>query len=243
MLSLTDTIFDEIETKIEEFPSKLDVGGTPADFLPWLASWFDLTLEQVWTEQQRRDVIDNVMELYRWRGTIHGMRLLLQLHTGLGEPMPQIIEHHRESGMAYDQSENAVVSTAMTLWLGDLPQGDAPHHFSVMLPAYVVDTADKRRVIERLLDANTPAHTHYSLRPVYPRVQISSESCCGTAIGVDSLLGTPAPWSLPSDTDHPGGLGGIRLLPARPVAQAAIKLGQTRLSAPHRGCTTCQPCE
>ena len=85
LLSLTDTLFGEIESQIEDFSLFLDVVGAPADFLPWLASWFDLTLEQAWSEAQQRAFLKNIVELYRWRGTIRGLRLLLRLHANLKE--------------------------------------------------------------------------------------------------------------------------------------------------------------
>jgi phage tail-like protein len=226
-LSLSDTIFGEIESAIEDFPVHLDAIGAPAGFLPWLASWFNLMLEQSWNEAQRRAFLKNVVELYRKRGTVRGLKLLLRLHAGLKEPMPQIVEHFRDT------------ADSLQDWLGRLP--DAPHHFSVLLPATAIDTPEKRAAIERLIDAFKPAHTHYALRPVHAGLRLGS---CGSALGLDSLLASHSPWRLPGDAEDDGILGARTLLPKAPTPRAvAVRLGYTRLGAPDLGCRHCAPCK
>ncbi|MCH8988031.1 MAG: hypothetical protein IIA92_04410 [Chloroflexi bacterium] len=238
LLSLTDTVFGEIESEIEVFPSRLDVGGAPADFLPWLASWFDLTLEKSWTEDQRRKAIKNIVTLYRWRGTIYGLRMLLQLHCRLEEPMPQVVEHFRGENLGVDQSEGQAVSAAMRLWLGQ-PSGDPSVHFTVVLPENTIDTDEKRYIVQRLIEANKPAHTRHSLRPLVAGVRLSSETSCGAALGIDARLGSPKDWVLPEEdgTDMP--LIGGNVLPSSPSPSAALILGQTRLRSSRYGISAC----
>ena len=62
-----------------------------ADFLPWLAGWVALTLDDEWEENRRRQLISQAVELYRWRGTVTGMRRYLELYTGL--PLARIEVH------------------------------------------------------------------------------------------------------------------------------------------------------
>lgn len=168
LLSLFDTVFAEIESQIEEFPRYLDAAGAPDGFLPWLASWFDLRLEQSWTEAQQRAFLRHAVELYAWRGTVRGMKRLLQLHAGLEEPFPYIVEHGRAAADPGRASEPrwTAAHAQLLAWLGSVP--DAANHFTVLLPARVIDTAAKREVVRRLIDASKPAHTHYTLRPTLP---------------------------------------------------------------------------
>lgn len=233
LLSLFDTVFGEVESEIEDFLRYLDIDGAPADFLPWLASWFDLPLLQSWSEAQRRQILENVVTLYRWRGTVRGLRRLLQLHARLSEPMPQIVEHFRGTG-----------TPSLETWLGQSASGDVPHHFTVLLPAYTIDTPEKRFLVERLIDANKPAHTHYTLRPLHPGTRLGSDTIRGAALGLDSLLGNTPVWRLPTDTERESVLGVQTVLPAPPMPRAVpVRLGQTRLGAPRLGCRTCPPCE
>jgi phage tail-like protein len=41
---------------------------SPASWLGWLASWLNLTVNPHWPEDRQRRLLDEVMELYRWRG-------------------------------------------------------------------------------------------------------------------------------------------------------------------------------
>lgn len=244
LLSLFDTILGEIESEIEDFPRRLDIRGATSDFLPWLASWFDLTLEQSWSDTKRRDFLKKIVKLYRWRGTIYGLRQLLQLHAGLIEPLPQIIEHYRGKVATLDESDDQVVSDSMRNWLGQPPVRDVMNHFSVLMPGYTIDTPEKRAVVERLIDASKPAHTHYTLRPLYSGTRIGSAKCKGSAISVDSVLGSHGVWHLPNDTEKEGILGARTVLPAAPLPYAvAVRLGHTRLGAPRLGSRICSPCE
>ena len=232
LLSLFDTIYGEIETEIEDFPRHLDVAGAPADFLPWLATWFDLNLKQDWTTQQSREFLRNIVELYQWRGTVHGLRRTLQLHSKLSDPMPQIIEHYRASQEPVEDSEAWTAATgAMDSWLGLSPNDDAPHHFSVVVPGYAIEHPDKRAATRQMIDAVKPAHAHYTLRPVYSGVRLGSSRTRGTIIGVDSLLGSHTGWQLPGEHEQEGILGTRTVLPSSPVhGSAGIRLGSTRLS-------------
>ena len=54
----------------------------PPDFLDWLAGWFALELDATWPEERRRALVANALELARWRGTVVGLALLVELYTG-----------------------------------------------------------------------------------------------------------------------------------------------------------------
>lgn len=54
---------------------------TRAEFLPWLASWVALTLEEDWSDDERRSMIARAVELYRWRGTVRGLKEYIEIFT------------------------------------------------------------------------------------------------------------------------------------------------------------------
>jgi phage tail-like protein len=54
---------------------------SPAEFLPWLASWVALSLRDDWEEEVRRRFISQIVPLYRQRGTKAGLKKLLELYT------------------------------------------------------------------------------------------------------------------------------------------------------------------
>lgn len=75
VLAPTITTIDNVDTYVDPWLS-------PPDFLDWLASWFGLELDATWPEERRRSLIANALELGRWRGTVLGLSLLIELYTG-----------------------------------------------------------------------------------------------------------------------------------------------------------------
>jgi len=121
-------------------------------------------------------MIAEVIPYYRERGTVAGLRRLIQWHTGLSDPMPQVIEHFRLS------------AAPAPVMIGGhaLEPGALAHSFTVVLPAAAVDGPEAEARTRRLISANVPAHTRFQLRLVEPGIAIGTQS----TIGVDTLLGS-----------------------------------------------------
>ena len=93
----------------------LDPYATDPAFLAWLGSWFDLEFQSGMPEATRREMIAEAIPYFRARGTVAGLRRILQWHTGLSGDMPQVIEHYRLRAFA----DAPVIAGA--------PIGAAPH--------------------------------------------------------------------------------------------------------------------
>jgi phage tail-like protein len=92
--------FDVFEALLATIDNYVAPGLTPADgFLPWLAGWLALTFDEEWEESTRRRLISQAVELYRWRGTQHGIKRYLQLYTGLALDQIDIREARWPAGM------------------------------------------------------------------------------------------------------------------------------------------------
>lgn len=192
-LSYFDTVFAEIGVRHAGVPALFDPQAVPAGaFLDWLASWFDITFLPEWPEATRREMVAKAVVMYRRRGTIAGLRQMLQWHTGLGEPAPAVIEHFRVAEPIY------VAGSPLA------PSAPA-HAFTIVLPAAAVpdDTAQQR--LDRVIAAAIPAHTRYELRLVAPGITIGRQS----TPGVDMLIGSTRPQPLGGAT-----LGGDAVFPA-----------------------------
>ncbi len=201
-LSYFDTVFNEIETLIDQFTGYLDPDGVPAgDFLAWLGSWFDLTFLAEWPDAVRRAFVRQAITLYKQRGTLPGLQAVLRLHTGLLAPHPVIIEHFRLRD--YNARRDVADPPGPYYLAGaplDPPAGEIAHHFTLALPQKAAADSAALQTLQRLIEAQKPAHTRYQIRLVAPGIAIG----CQSTIGVDMLLGSAPPSPLGGLTLAPG---------------------------------------
>jgi phage tail-like protein len=92
--------FEQVFAGFEDLLSAIDRHFAPAlaepDFLPWLATWVALVLDESWDDSQRRRLIAEAVELYRWRGTVYGLKRYLEIYLGI---KPRIRERRWPGGM------------------------------------------------------------------------------------------------------------------------------------------------
>ncbi|MEW9898710.1 phage tail protein [Chitinivorax sp. PXF-14] len=69
----------EIEDRIVEVATLFDWRSAPPEALDWLASWYEVALDPAWEEWRRRLLLHHVLDVYAWRGTVHGLRMALSL--------------------------------------------------------------------------------------------------------------------------------------------------------------------
>ncbi len=88
-LGIFEAILTPIEWNIDNFDLYLDPATAPRDFIPWLASWFDIAFDPSWTEAQRRHLLKEAHSIYARRGTRWALSRVLEIYTG---QMPTIID-------------------------------------------------------------------------------------------------------------------------------------------------------
>ncbi|MCB9079972.1 MAG: hypothetical protein H6631_20395 [Anaerolineaceae bacterium] len=162
LLMLFESFWEPIEHQIEQSHAYLDPRLTPTSFLPWLASWLDLTLDEDWPEARQRQLIRWAIALHRSRGTKWGLQKYLEIYTG----QPAVITEFRAKNFALG------VDSRLGLGLA-LGRGNSPHTFNVTLRLPAIDAeneaergrqqAVRRRTIEAIIDRQKPAHTVYTL--------------------------------------------------------------------------------
>lgn len=82
-LLIFETIWEPFEYRQDHIEMYFDPRTCPPSMISWLASWFGLTINPHWPEGRRRQVLNQIFDLYRWRGTQHGLALMIELSTGL----------------------------------------------------------------------------------------------------------------------------------------------------------------
>ncbi|MGH3825813.1 MAG: phage tail protein [Pseudonocardiaceae bacterium] len=77
-----DTVLAPVFGTLDCLDAYLDPWLTPPDFLPWLASWVGIELDETWPEDRQRAMVAAAAHLHRDRGTHGGLVAYLQLLTG-----------------------------------------------------------------------------------------------------------------------------------------------------------------
>ena len=165
-----------VEDLVDDIHNRLSPERAPEEFLPWLASWVALTLDETWPVDKRRRLIREALELYKWRGTIRGIMTIVEIHTGL---VPEIVEPFKRGWQV------GVRSTVEVDTLIEAEDGD-PHCFSVVVHSFEeLSPAEKHKIIE-IVEREKPAHTrviHYEWFARYWQVGVRS------TVGVDIKVG------------------------------------------------------
>jgi phage tail-like protein len=74
-----ESTLTEVEDKVVGVQTLFDARTVPGEALGWLAEWFDIALDPGWDERRHRLFVRHAMDYFRWRGTVHGLRLALAL--------------------------------------------------------------------------------------------------------------------------------------------------------------------
>jgi len=127
---------------LDNLPAYLDPVLTPEDFLPWLAGWVGIALDENWPLVRRRQLVARAGDLYRARGTARGLAEQVELLTGSA---PRIEE---SGGTVWSPTPNAS------------PPGDAIAQVVVTVRETPDHPIDRRRLESIVRDAKPAAVRH-----------------------------------------------------------------------------------
>lgn len=128
---------------LDSFAAYLDPFTTNEEFLAWLASWLDATLDETWPVDRRRRLVASAVVLYRWRGTRRGMIEYLTAYLGT---VPDVI----------DDAERVTVADAPVT-----DATDTPPSFRVVVDGPVAEAELAR--LRAIVELAKPAHAGYRI--------------------------------------------------------------------------------
>lgn len=96
LLDGLDMVLAPVHSVLDNIDAYCDPSLSPEDFLPWLASWVGVAVDERQPVRRRRELIRAAPELYRWRGTVRGVASAVALYTGTE---PEVVEN---GGCRYD---------------------------------------------------------------------------------------------------------------------------------------------
>ena len=173
-----EEIIDNIHLYFNPYDSEQKIYQTPEEFLPWLAGWVALSLRDDWKPEIKRAFIQQIVGLYRLRGTKQGLKKILGLYlesSGFGKKVE-----------VFDRFDNF------------------PNYFQVQLTLNDSDPEKywrQAKIAQAIIDREKPAQTFYSLKILVPtmripltpddprRLKICQKNSDGTYSG-NTILGT-----------------------------------------------------
>ncbi|MBC8064150.1 MAG: hypothetical protein H7Y17_04925 [Chlorobia bacterium] len=126
--------------------------STPPEFLLWLGAWVCLPLDENWSEMQRRRLIKEAVELWRWRGTKRGLSRYIEIYTGVKPDIHDVPVRGMRLGPETKMGNR------------DTKLGDVPAHTFVVSIAAPDPTKINEQIVHDIITWEKPAHTAYSLR-------------------------------------------------------------------------------
>lgn len=166
-MAIFEQAFDPVVQTTDNLWAYLDPLTAPKSMIPFLAQWVDWPLNPDWTLSRQRKLIKHAVELYRWRGTRQGLRLILHLHTGLA------LEELSGDGSVQESAAIEVKESFETgfvlgqVKLGENPRlgGGQPYFFRVVLrPATPAEAEGiDADLVRRVIEQEKPAFCSYRL--------------------------------------------------------------------------------
>jgi phage tail-like protein len=208
-LAMFEGFLGEVEARAVDRNILLHPCGAPDEVLPWLARFVGMVLDERWaraprpggrTHDARRDLIVEATDLFRFRGTVAGLRRFLELYLGLGVVL---LEHYRLRGLGGavlgDQGaafSSSVVGAGFRVGGSVGAEASAPlsgsiedafrthaHRFSVLVPALL--TSEQLDVVRHILDLHRPAHTLVDICTVSAGMRVGR----GLHVALSSIVG------------------------------------------------------
>jgi phage tail-like protein len=228
-LAPAEGMLDELDWQAAQRSVLLDPRATPAEALPWLASFAGLVLDQRWPEPARRTLVAEAYSLFARRGTKQALVRTLGIYLGRD---PVLVERWQLRGLggtvlgvaepepAPRVGANLDTGTLGRFTIGGrLPHDDSfrasAHRFTVLIPGTL--TAEQREVVQDLLDSQRPAHTLVDLCELGSGMRVGSR----LRVALTSFIG-------PGAQIEPAVLGEQRLGTDGSLGVAAVgsRLGQ-----------------
>jgi phage tail-like protein len=92
-LALFASGYEDVEAEIAGLGRYLDPAGAPASWLPWLAGWVGLELEETWSAARQREAIAGAFGAAARRGTVAGLAAALRFWAGVDARISEPILH------------------------------------------------------------------------------------------------------------------------------------------------------
>lgn len=92
-LMFFESFWKPINQQVAQVENYFDPEITPEAFIPWLASWVGLKIDDSFPKERIRQLLKSAIDFYHCRGTLHSLQLFLELYSG-GEVSVKELKAH-----------------------------------------------------------------------------------------------------------------------------------------------------
>jgi len=235
------TSFDGMLTHLDARASArhawIDPRSVPEEGLPWLAGFLGLTLGAGWPASVRRQLVENCIWLFRFRGTVPGLARFLAICLereviviekfrvrGLGGALlgeSSALEANSVLGAGF-QIGGAIGEPGSVFLEGNVDDAFATHahRFSVIIPR-VLDE-DQIAAVRHILEIHRPAHTLVEVCTVAAGMRVGR----GLHVALTSLIGRTSGFQSLQVDNSVLGRGTIVGRPGQGTSPGASRLGR-----------------
>lgn len=142
-----DAVLAPVFTVLDSLQAYVDPRLAPEDFVAWLTGWVGVEPDATWPLERRRALVVEAVELYQWRGTVPGLRRLVEIYSGVE---PEIVD----SG-----------GTAVSVVPGGALPGSSEPGLTVTVRVDDAATFDVGR-LDAIVGAAKPAHVPHQIEVV-----------------------------------------------------------------------------
>ena len=140
-----ETVLDPVVALLDALPAHFDPDYAPADVLALLAAWVGLELDESQSVEEQRAMVRRGAELSRTRGTLHGLRLALEL------AFPELPLRVEDTGGVLRGAAAAA-------------DGDAGRRAEFVVWCHAPIAEDVQAALARRIEHLRPVHATYRLR-------------------------------------------------------------------------------
>jgi phage tail-like protein len=145
--SALDQVLAPILSTLDNLTAYFDPFLAPSDFVPWLAEWVGLKLDEDWPLERQRALVARSFEIHRWRGTAKGLAAQVALFTGCE---PEVVD---SGGCSWSSTPGAT------------PPGSSEPRVIVRIRTADPASVDRDRLDQIVAEAK-PAHVTHEIEVV-----------------------------------------------------------------------------
>jgi phage tail-like protein len=210
-LSLFETVFEGLDQEIDQLFRYFDPRLAPKEFLPWLSSWINLSLDDDVPENRVRRFIERAPDLYNRKGTPEALVEFLEIYTGQSVFLTELSRGFKPlvlGGPDFKLGQRTILlgTGPKGMRVGDttvvgyaavrdrVSDADEPflslaRRFTIVVDMDPAEFQKREATLRRIVDEQKPAHTSCTLRPA------AAQGAVGNAVlGVSATVTDTRPY-------------------------------------------------